>query len=79
MAEIPILRLGAVKDVRRFQEHPHSIGVTIPCDGELLAGPESPLWWPLHRMELRSATASQSNRWKDGRAFPTATRAKTGC
>jgi NADPH2 dehydrogenase len=49
MSAIPILRLGAVKDVQRFQEHLHSLGVTIPCDRELLAGPESPLRWPLRR------------------------------
>src|ERR1700752_1808539 len=53
MSGIPILRLGAVKDVRRFQDHLHSIGATIPCDRELLHGPESPLCWPLLRGGLR--------------------------
>ena len=44
-----ILRLGAVKDVQRLQEHLHALGLNIPCDRELIAGPESPLRWPLER------------------------------
>jgi NADPH2 dehydrogenase len=43
MSVLPILRLGAVKDVQRLEEHLHAIGLNIPCDRELLAGPESPL------------------------------------
>jgi NADPH2 dehydrogenase len=49
MSTVPILRLGAVKDVQRFKDHVHAIGVHIPCDRELLAGAESPLRWPLVR------------------------------
>jgi 2,4-dienoyl-CoA reductase-like NADH-dependent reductase (Old Yellow Enzyme family) len=44
-----ILRLGAVKDVQRLQEHLHALGLNIPCDRELIAGPESPFRWPLER------------------------------
>jgi NADPH2 dehydrogenase len=68
MSVIPILRLGAVKDVRRFQEHLHSIGVPIPCDNELLAGRESPLQWPLHRggIELANRFAIQPMEGWDG-------------
>ncbi|MGB2635716.1 MAG: hypothetical protein WAM58_17435 [Candidatus Acidiferrum sp.] len=44
-----ILRLGAVKDVQRLQEHLHALGLNIPCDPELVAGPESPLRLPLER------------------------------
>jgi NADPH2 dehydrogenase len=57
-----------VKDVRRFQEHLHSIGVTIPCDGELLAGPESPLRWPLPRdgIEIGNRFAIQPMEGWDG-------------
>jgi len=68
MSVIPILRLGAVKDVRRFQEHLHSIGVTIPCDDELLAGPESPLRWPLLRggIEIGNRIAIQPMEGWDG-------------
>jgi NADPH2 dehydrogenase len=49
MSARSILRLGAVKDVARFQEHLHTLGVNLPCDRELVSGPESPLRWPLHR------------------------------
>jgi NADPH2 dehydrogenase len=49
MTATPILRLGAVKDVQRFQEHVHALGVTIPCDRELLHGSQSPLRSPLLR------------------------------
>jgi 2,4-dienoyl-CoA reductase-like NADH-dependent reductase (Old Yellow Enzyme family) len=49
MSTLPILRLGAVKDVTRFQDHVHSLGLMIPCDGELLGGSDSPLQWPLSR------------------------------
>jgi len=68
MSAIPILRLGAVKDVQRFQEHLHSIGVTIPCDRELLAGPESPLRWPLRRggIEIGNRIAIQPMEGWDG-------------
>jgi len=61
MSAIPILRLGAVKDVQRFQDHLQSIGVTIPCDRELLHGPGSPLCWPLLRggLQIRNRIAVQ--------------------
>jgi NADPH2 dehydrogenase len=49
MTARPILRLGAVKDIAHFQEHLHTLGVNLPCDRELVSGPESPLRWPLHR------------------------------
>jgi NADPH2 dehydrogenase len=49
MTALPILRLGTVKDVARFQEHIRSLGLTIPCDSELLSAPDSPLQWPLSR------------------------------
>jgi NADPH2 dehydrogenase len=49
MSDLPILRLGAVKDVARFQEHIHSLGLAIPCDSELQAGSDAPLAQPLSR------------------------------
>jgi len=75
MSSVPILRLGAVKDVQRFKEHLHAIGVNIPCDRELLAGAESPLQWPLHAGDSSSPTGSPSNRWRAGTLSQTATRA----
>ncbi len=49
MSTAAILRLGAVKDVSRLQEHLRTIGLNLPCDRELLAGLKSPLRWPLER------------------------------
>ncbi len=49
MTTLRILRLGAVKDVARFQEHLHSLGLPIPCDSEPISGSDSPLRWPLSR------------------------------
>jgi 2,4-dienoyl-CoA reductase-like NADH-dependent reductase (Old Yellow Enzyme family) len=47
MSAQPILRLGSVKDVARFDEHLHSLRLTIPCDRDLASGTGSPLRWPL--------------------------------
>jgi NADPH2 dehydrogenase len=55
MTALPILRLGTVKDVARFQEHVRSLGLTIPCDRELLSGPDSALRWPLSRGGIKIA------------------------
>jgi NADPH2 dehydrogenase len=55
MSAVPILRLGAVKGVQRFKDHLHSMGLHIPCDLELHAGPESPLRRPLLRSGFRFA------------------------
>jgi NADPH2 dehydrogenase len=65
-----ILRLGAVKDVARFQEHLQTIGLAIPCDRELLRGAESPLSWPLRRggVELGNRIAIQPMEGWDGLA-----------
>jgi NADPH2 dehydrogenase len=52
MSTSPILRLGAIKDVERFQEHVSSLGLAIPCDRDLLHGAESPLQLPLSRAEI---------------------------
>jgi NADPH2 dehydrogenase len=49
VSTLPILRLGAVKDVQRFKDHLHSLGLNLPCDSELLKGADSPLGWPLER------------------------------
>jgi len=53
MNALRILRLGAVKDVARFQEHVHSLGLTIPCDREIVHGAESPLRKPLASGEIK--------------------------
>src|SRR5256884_919557 len=50
MSALPIVRLGTVKQVERFQEHVRSLGLTIPCDRELLTGMRS----EEHTSELQS-------------------------
>jgi 2,4-dienoyl-CoA reductase-like NADH-dependent reductase (Old Yellow Enzyme family) len=49
MTAPPILRLGTVKEVGRFQEHVRSLGLTLPCANELLTGAASPLLEPISR------------------------------
>jgi NADPH2 dehydrogenase len=49
MSTLPILRLGTVKDVSRFEDHLRLLGLTIPCDPELISGTDSPLRQPLSR------------------------------
>jgi len=43
MSATPIVRLGTIKEVTRFQEHLRPLGVEIPCDTEILRGGDSPL------------------------------------
>lgn len=49
MSALPILRIGAVKDVQRFKDHIQALGLNIPCDHEVLTGELSALQWPLSR------------------------------
>ena len=53
MSAQPILRLGAVKDIARFEQHLQSLHLNIPCERELAYGPESPLRWPLVKGEIK--------------------------
>jgi NADPH2 dehydrogenase len=53
MTAQPILRLGTVKDIARFEQHLRSLHLNIPCDRELASGPESPLRWPLTKGDIR--------------------------
>jgi NADPH2 dehydrogenase len=46
MNALPILRLGTVKDVSHFKNHVRSLGLTIPCDSELLRESDSSLSQP---------------------------------
>lgn len=52
---LPILRLGAVKNVERFKEHLYSLGLNIPCDSPIFTGPDSPLRQPLSRAGITLA------------------------
>jgi 2,4-dienoyl-CoA reductase-like NADH-dependent reductase (Old Yellow Enzyme family) len=53
MSAQPILRLGTVKDIARFEQHLRSLDLNIPCDRELASGPESPLRWPLAKGDIK--------------------------
>ncbi len=53
MSALPILRLGTVKNVEGFQDHLRSLHLTLPCDGELASGWESPLRQPLVSGEIK--------------------------
>ncbi|HWZ98475.1 MAG TPA: NADH:flavin oxidoreductase [Candidatus Dormibacteraeota bacterium] len=70
MSTLPILRLGTVKNVGRFQEHVHSLGLTIPCDGEFATGADSPLRAPLERggIKIGNRIAVQPMEGWDGTA-----------
>ncbi len=48
-APTPILRLGTVKTVERFQEYLQSLGVSLPVDTNLETGAQSPLLSPIDR------------------------------
>jgi NADPH2 dehydrogenase len=64
----PILRIGSVKDVARLQEHLASLGLAIPCDAEILSGPDSPLQVPIRaeRIEIGNRIAVQPMEGWDG-------------
>jgi 2,4-dienoyl-CoA reductase-like NADH-dependent reductase (Old Yellow Enzyme family) len=66
----PILRLGTVKELAHFKEHVRSLGLTIPCDDELLRGADSPLRQPLSRagISLRNRIVVQPMEGWDGTA-----------
>ncbi len=48
-----ILRLGSLKDVRRFQDHLRALDLQIPCDPQIVTGAQSPLRWPLERSPFK--------------------------
>jgi len=52
MSTVPILRLGSLKGVARFKEHVRSLSLDIPCDDEIVFGPDSSLRQPLLRGEV---------------------------
>jgi NADPH2 dehydrogenase len=53
MSVQPILRLGSLKNMERFLEHVRSLGLTLPCDTQIVSGDESPLLVPLSRCGIK--------------------------
>jgi len=51
----PILRLGTIKQIGRFSEHLHSLGLNIPYDTEILSGETSPFLQPIERSGVKLA------------------------
>src|SRR5205085_11807029 len=49
MSTRPFLRLGSVKNVEGFLDYVRAHGLQIPCDKEVVGGPDSPLMVPLAR------------------------------
>jgi NADPH2 dehydrogenase len=48
-----ILRLGSVKSVAQFAEHLRALQLQIPCDSEILRAPDSPLFLPVARGDIK--------------------------
>jgi 2,4-dienoyl-CoA reductase-like NADH-dependent reductase (Old Yellow Enzyme family) len=67
---MPILRLGTVKDVARFQDHVRSLGLNIPCDREVISGAGSSLRAPMERggIKIGNRIAVQPMEGWDGTA-----------
>jgi NADPH2 dehydrogenase len=55
MSVNPFPRLGSVRDVEHFREHAGALGLSIPCDPEIVAGTESPLLQPIGNGEIKIA------------------------
>jgi NADPH2 dehydrogenase len=70
MSERPILRLGSVRDVNQFMQHVQSLGLTIPCETEIVRGAESRLLAPLVRggIKIGNRIAVQPMEGWDGTA-----------
>jgi hypothetical protein len=68
MTTLPIVRLASLKDVDRLHGHLQSIGVSLPCDREVLKGTESPLRKPLScgRLQIPNRIAVQPMEGWDG-------------
>jgi NADPH2 dehydrogenase len=68
MSTPSILRLGSVKNIARFQEQLASLDLAIPCDGEIVRGPGSPLRLPISMcgLEIGNRIAVQPMEGWDG-------------
>jgi NADPH2 dehydrogenase len=65
-----IVRIGSLKDKDRFHEHLRSLGLSIPCDREMVCGENSPLQSPVvrGRLKIRNRIAVQPMEGWDGTA-----------
>src|SRR5262249_53185757 len=63
-----IVRVASLKNVAEFKAHLNSLGLQIPCDGELLSGAGSPLLQNLTKgyLEIGNRIAVQPMEGWDG-------------
>jgi len=53
MSAESIPRLASFKSVPRFKEHLQTLHLSVPCDDDLVTGPECPLLQPLKKGSIR--------------------------
>ena len=62
MAEpIRLVRVPTLKTVAEFRQHIASLGIELPCEDEIVAGPSSPLAQPIARVTINGKRIG--NRW----------------
>ena len=59
MSTRPFLRLGSVKNVEGFLDYVRAHGLQIPCDKEVVGGPDSPLMVPLAREGIQNGNSQR--------------------
>ena len=52
----PLVRIATLKTVADFRAHLATLGLDLPCDERILAGPESPLAQPVRSLALNGKT-----------------------
>ncbi len=70
MTAQPIVRVASLKNVDSFHSHLSFLGITIPCDKQIVTGEKSPLRQPLTfgRLTIRNRIAVQPMEGWDGTA-----------
>lgn len=53
MRERPIRKLASFKSIEEFEQHLRSLHISLPCDPQIAAGPESPFLQTMKRKGLR--------------------------
>ena len=58
---VSLVRIPSLKSVEDFRRHAASLGLEIPCDDAILAGPASPLLEPVADITINGKRLA--NRW----------------
>ncbi|HXG47345.1 MAG TPA: hypothetical protein VNO52_06955, partial [Methylomirabilota bacterium] len=56
-----LTRIPSLKTVADFRRHVQSLGIDLPCEDAIVAGPESPLRQPVSGVRINGKTIG--NRW----------------